>query len=218
MQEFLSRFVKAGGKLYSGTDSAAATTPGLSLHQEMELYVDAGLAPLDALRSSTQWAAEIIGLDKQLGTVEVNKLADLVILRSNPLDDIRATREIDTVIQNGEIVDTAFHSDYSFPFRMYGPVSKHLYNPVPVLSDVTPPMAAQGSEITLRVSGRGFIPSSVVNIDGAAAATQWVSPTELSVRLTRAQTSRARTVLLDVETPLPGGGTTEPLEFYITYP
>ena len=218
VQEFLSRFVKAGGKIYSGTDSAAATTPGLSLHQEMELLVDAGLTPLDALRSSTQWAAEIIGLDKQLGTVEVNKLADLVILRSNPLDDIRSTREIDTVIQNGEIVDTAFHSDYSFPFRMYGPESKHLYNPVPVLSDVTPPMARQGSEIALRVAGRGFVPSSVVNIDGTAAPTNWVSPTELSVQLTRAQTARVGTVMIYVETPLPGGGATEPLEFYVTYP
>jgi hypothetical protein len=184
----------------------------------MELLVDAGLTPLDALRSSTQWAAEIIGLDKQLGTVAASKLADLVILRSNPLDDIRSTREIDTVIQNGEIVDTAFHSDYSFPFRMYGPESKHLYNPVPVLSDVAPPMAAQGSEVTLRVSGRGFVPSSVVNIDGADAPTRWVSPTELSVQLSRAQTSRVGTVMIYVETPLPGGGATEPLEFYITYP
>jgi hypothetical protein len=170
------------------------------------------------LRSSTQWAAEIIGLDKQLGTVEVSKLADLVILRSNPLDDIRSSREIDTVIQNGEIVDTAFHSDYSFPFLMFGPESKHLYNPVPVLSDVTPPMVQQGNDITLRVSGRRFVTSSVVKIDGAAASTTWVSPTELSVRLTRAQSARVGTVLIHVETPLPGGGTTEPLEFYITYP
>lgn len=218
VQEFLGRFVRAGGKIYSGTDSAAATTPGLSLHQEMELLVDAGLTPLDALRSSTQWSAELLGLDDQMGTVEVNKLADLVILRSNPLDDIRSTREIDTVIRDGEIVDTAFHSDYSFPFLMFGPESKHLYNPIPMLSDVSPPMAAQGSEITLRVSGQGFVPSSVVLMDGIAAPTTWVSPTELSVRLTPARSARVGTVLFQVETPLPGGGKTEPIEFYITYP
>ena len=218
VQEFLGRFVQAGGKIYSGTDSAAATTPGLSLHHEMELLVDAGLTPLDALRSSTQWSAELLGLDDRLGTVEVNKLADLVILRSDPLDDIRNATAVDTVIRDGEIMDTAYHSDYSFPFRRRGPESKHLYNPVPELSDVTPPVAVQGSELTLRVSGRGFVPSSVVNIDGFAAPTAWVSPTELSVRLTPARSARVGTLLLQVETPLPGGGVTEPIEFFITFP
>jgi hypothetical protein len=218
VQEFLGRFVKAGGKIYSGTDTAAATTPGLSLHQEMELLVDAGLSPLDALRSSTQWAAELLGLDDQIGTVEANKLADLVILRGNPLDNIRSTKEIDTVIRGGEIVRLGYHSDYSFPFRRLGPESKHLYNPVPLLSDVMPPIAPQGSEVKLRVTGRGFVRSSVVNIDGFPAPTTWVSPTELSVQLTVAQSARVGTLLIQVETPLPGGGITEPIEFFVTYP
>ena len=218
VQEFLGRFVKAGGKIYSGTDSAAATTPGLSLHHEMELLVDAGLSPMDSLRSSTQWSAELLGLDNKLGTVEVNKLADLVILRGSPLEDIRRTKEIDQVIRDGEVVDTGFHSDYSFPFRLLGPVSKHLYNPIPVLSDVNPPMTAQGTEAKLRVRGRGFVPSTVVQIDGSAIQTTWVSPTELSAVLPRAHSSRVGTVLIQVESPLPGGGVTEPLEFYITYP
>jgi hypothetical protein len=218
VQDFLGRFVQAGGKIYSGTDTAAATTPGLSLHQEMELLVDAGLTPLDALRSSTQWAAELLHLDDKLGTVEPNKLADLVILRSNPLDDIRATKAIDSVIRDGEVVPIGYNSDYSFPFRRLGPESKHLYNPVPVLSDVTPPVAPQGSEVTLRVLGRGFVRSSVVNVDGFAAPTTWVSPTELSVRFTPAQSARVGTLLIQVETPLPGGGISEPIEFFVTYP
>ena len=218
VQEFLGRFVKAGGKIYSGTDSAAATTPGLSLHHEMELLVDAGLTPMDALRSSTQWAAEIIGLNNQLGTVEVGKLADLVILRSNPLDDIRRTKEVDQVIRGGEIVITGFHGDYAFPFRRRGPESKHLYNPIPVLSDVTPPVATQGAEVRLRVLGRGFVPSSVVVMDGEGLPTTWVSPTELAAVLPRARSARVGTLLIQVETPLPGGGITEPIEFFITYP
>ena len=218
VQEFLSRFVKAGGKIYSGTDSAAATTPGLSLHHEMELLVDAGLPPMDALRSSTQWAAEIIGLNNQLGTVEVGKLADLVILRSNPLDDIRRTKEVDQVIRDGEIMNTGFHGDYSFPFRRRGPESKHLYNPIPELSDVNPPVATQGAEVKLRVLGRGFVPSSVVVMDGEGLPTTWVSPTELAAVLPRERSARVGTLLIQVETPLPGGGITEPIEFFITYP
>src|SRR5215510_5843704 len=95
VQDFLRRFVKAGGKIYSGTDSAAANTPGLALHHEMQLYVDAGLTPLQSLMTSTKWAAEILHLDKQLGTVEPGKLADLVILRENPLVDIRNTQSVE---------------------------------------------------------------------------------------------------------------------------
>ena len=207
-----------GGKIYWGTDAAAALTPGLSLHHEMELLVDAGLTPMQALQSSTQWAAEIMGLQNQLGTVEPNKFADLVILRSNPLDDIRNTKAIDQVIRGGEVMDTSFHSDYQFPFLRYGPESKHLYNPVPVLLDIDPPVIPQGSAVKLRVLGRGFIPSSVVRVGELTIPTQWVSPAELSATLAEYDTAQVGTVLITVESPLPGGGVTEPLEFYITYP
>src|SRR5437879_5026919 len=156
VQDFLRRFVKAGGKIYSGTDSAAANTPGLALHHEMQLYVDAGLTPLQALMTSTKWAAEILHLDKQLGTLQAGKLADLVILRADPLDDIRNTKAIDRVIRDGEIVDTTYHSDYTFPFPMYGPESKHLYNPAPRVRSVVPAVVTQGKAISLRVVGRGF--------------------------------------------------------------
>ncbi|MBI4483108.1 MAG: amidohydrolase family protein [Acidobacteria bacterium] len=218
VQDFLRRFVKAGGKIYSGTDSAAATTPGLSLHHEMELLVDAGLSPTEAILTSTRWGAEIIGLDKKLGTVEVNKLADLVILRGNPLEDIRRTREIEQVVRDGEIVDLSYHSDYRFPFRRPGPQSKHLYNPIPVLLDINPPVGAQGTEVKLRVSGRGFVPNSVVLFDEVPVGTVWVSPTELSAVLTPSHTSRAGTFLMRVETPKPGGGVSAPIEFIVTFP
>jgi len=222
VQEFLRRFVKAGGKIYAGTDSAAATTPGLSLHHEMELLVDAGLSPMEAILSATKWGAEVIGLgrglDKQLGTVETGKLADLVILRSNPLEDIRRTKEIEQVIRDGEIADTSFHSDYQFPFPRYGPESKHLYNPMPVLLDITPPVAVQGSETKLRVMGRGFVPSSVVYLGNLVVPTTWVSPRELSVALPSAQTARPGTLLITVQTPKPGGGISEAIEFIVNFP
>jgi hypothetical protein len=218
VQEFLSRFVRAGGKIYAGTDTAAALTPGLSIHHEMELLVDAGLTPMQAIQSATLWGAEIIGLQSQLGSVEPNKLADLVILRSDPLQDIRNTKAVERVIRGGEIMDTGFHSDYQFPFLRYGPESKHLYNPVPVLSDVQPPVTPQGSEVKLRIRGRGFVPSTVVRVGELRVPTEWVSATELAATLSRSHTSLVGTILITVETPLPGGGLTDPLEFYITYP
>lgn len=218
VQEFLRRFVKAGGKIYSGTDSAAANTPGLALHHEMEIYVDAGLTPMEALLTSTKWGAEILRLDKQLGTVEPNKLADLVILRSNPLEDIRNARAIDEVIRGGEIMDIGYHSDYKFPFPLFGPEAKHLYNPPPRLRGVTPPVAVQGKESRLRVTGRGFVPSSVVYFGNSLAETKFESPTELSVTLTPQQTAEVGTVLMTVQTPKPGGGVSEELPFIVDYP
>jgi hypothetical protein len=218
VQEFLKRFVQAGGKIYSGTDTAAALTPGLSLHHEMELLVDAGLTPMQAIQSSTLWAAEILGLQDRLGTVEPNKFADLVILRNDPLQDIQNTKTVETVIRGGKLMDTDFHSDYRFPFLRYGPESKHLYNPVPALSDVQPPVATEGSAVTLRILGERFIPNSVVRLGELSLPTRWISSTELSVTLDTSLTSAVGTFLISVETPLPGGGLTEPLEFYVTYP
>src|SRR5438128_6850722 len=218
VQAFLRRFVKAGGKIYSGTDSAAANTPGLALHHEMQLYVDAGLSPMEALMSSTKWGAEILHLDKQLGTVEPNKLADLVILRANPLDDIRNTKAVDQVIRDGEIVDITYHSDYTFPFPLYGPESKHLYNPPPRLREITPAVVTQGKAATLRVMGRGFVPNSAVFFGQSQAETRWVSATELAVSLTPQQTSEVGTVLITVQSPKPGGGVSEVVPVIVDYP
>ncbi len=218
VQDFLGRFVAAGGKIYSGTDTAAALTPGLSLHHEMELLVDAGLTPMQAIQSSTLWAAEILGLEDSLGTLEPEKFADLVILGGDPLQNIQNTKMVETVIRGGEIMDTAFHSDYRFPFLRYGPETKHLYNPVPALSDIQPPVTSAGGAVTLRILGQRFVPSSVVRIGELRVPTEWISPTELRATVGSDLTSAVGTFLISVETPLPGGGQTEALEFYVTYP
>jgi len=217
VQDFLRRFVKAGGKIYSGTDSAAANTPGLALHHEMQLYVDAGLSPLQALMTSTKWAAEILHLDKQLGTVEPGKLADLVILRADPMNDIRNSKTVEHVIRDGEIVDTTYHSDYAFPFPLYGPETKHLYNPAPRVRSIIPAVVTQGKTATLRVIGRGFVPNSVVFFGQSQTETKWVSATELAVTLTRQQVSEVGTVLVTVQSPKPGGGVSEAVPIIVDY-
>jgi len=105
VQEFLRKFAAAGGKLYSGTDSASANTPGLALHHEMQLFVDAGIPPMQALLSSTKWPAEMARMDKNLGTVEAGKYGDVVILSADPLKDIHNTRSIAKVIRAGRVLD-----------------------------------------------------------------------------------------------------------------
>jgi hypothetical protein len=219
VQEFLRRFVAAGGKLYSGTDSAAANTPGLALHHEMQLLVDAGVPPMKALMASTKWAAEMLRVDARIGTIEPTKAGDVVILRDDPLADIHNTQSIERVIKGGEVVDITYHSDFEVPFHQYGPVSKHLYNQPPHVQEVDPGFAIQGKEAKVRVRGTNFVPNSVVLFRGAPVATQWVSATELTAILTPKETSAVGNYLVGVQTPKPGGGTSaEEIGFIVDYP
>ena len=92
----------AGVKFLAGTD-ATSTFPvhGFSLHDELALFVQAGLAPMEALQTATLNPAKFLGLTDSLGTVEKGKLADLVLLDANPLGDINNPKKIAAVIING---------------------------------------------------------------------------------------------------------------------
>ncbi|MDA2934377.1 amidohydrolase family protein [Acidobacteria bacterium AH-259-D05] len=217
VQEFLRKFVQAGGKIYAGTDTAAAATPGLSLHHELELLVDAGLSPMEAIGTVTRNASELLHLESKLGTVAPGKLADLVILNSDPLVDIGNTRDIFKVIQAGEDVDISYHSDYSNPFERPGPESKHLYHPPPRLSDISPPVVKEGQSAVLNLSGQGFVPNSVVKFGANRLETWWESAGELRAVLPASLTSRVGTFWVSVETPKPGGGSSNKIEFIVTY-
>ncbi len=88
--------------IMAGTDCPIFfLTPGRSLHTELETLVDAGIDPLEAIKMATVNPAVYFNLESKLGTIETGKLADLVILNKNPLEDIRNTLTIDAVIRNG---------------------------------------------------------------------------------------------------------------------
>jgi hypothetical protein len=95
-----------GVKLMAGTDSIDSYVfSGSSLHDELQMLVDAGLSPLQALRSATIGPAIFAGLEQRFGTVETGKQADLLLLKGDPLTDISNTREIDGVLYNGAYYD-----------------------------------------------------------------------------------------------------------------
>jgi len=97
---------RAGVPILAGTDTGAAYTfAGFSLHDELALLVEAGLPPAGALRAATLGPAELLGATDSLGTVGAGKVADIVLLEANPLEDIANTRQIRAVIANGRIVD-----------------------------------------------------------------------------------------------------------------
>ena len=95
---------KAGILLLAGTDvGVPLQVPGISLHVELERLVEAGLTPLEALRTTTLNPARVLDMTDSLGTVEAGKLADLVLLDANPLADIRNTQKIRAVVANGRL-------------------------------------------------------------------------------------------------------------------
>jgi imidazolonepropionase-like amidohydrolase len=97
---------RSGVLLMAGTDSPnPSILPGFSLHEELKLLVSAGFTPMEALQAATLNPARYLGKEKDLGTVETGKLADLVLLDANPLDDISNTQKIRAVIVNGRYLD-----------------------------------------------------------------------------------------------------------------
>ena len=101
----MARFVSMGGIVAAGTDLGPAppVVPGLSIHQELEYFVDAGMSPLTALRTATTVAAELLGWEDRFGSIEIGKQADIVALDRNPLVDISALSEMDTVVKAGKV-------------------------------------------------------------------------------------------------------------------
>jgi imidazolonepropionase-like amidohydrolase len=94
----------AGVPIVAGTDQ---TVPGYSLYREIELYAQAGFTPMEAIQAATIVPARVMGLDKELGTVEAGKRADVVILDANPLESIHNIRKVEFVITNGVMYNCA---------------------------------------------------------------------------------------------------------------
>ncbi len=99
----LRRVYKAGIKVAMGSDSGAqpVRAQGFSEHLELQLMIEAGLTPLEAITCATRNGAQLLKIDKDYGTLNIGKKADFVVLDGDPLADIRATRKIISVWQDG---------------------------------------------------------------------------------------------------------------------
>lgn len=94
----------AGIPIVAGTDQAI---PGYSLHRELELYVEAGFTPLEALQAATILAARAVGVEKESGSLEVGKRGDVLLLNADPLADIHNTRAVWRTVSHGAVYDPA---------------------------------------------------------------------------------------------------------------
>jgi imidazolonepropionase-like amidohydrolase len=99
----------AGVPFMTGTDTAPGVyiVPGFSLHDELANFVEAGFTPMEALQTATSNPARFLGMEASFGAVEPGKIADLVLVTADPLEDIRNTGKISVVIANGHVFDRA---------------------------------------------------------------------------------------------------------------
>lgn len=95
-----------GVTILSGTDIPNFDlVPGVSLHHELEILVEAGIPPLEVIKIATRNGAQALGIEEDVGTIEPGKQADMIVLSENPLDDISNTKKIEAVINNGQLID-----------------------------------------------------------------------------------------------------------------
>ncbi|RLQ92276.1 amidohydrolase family protein [Falsibacillus albus] len=97
-------YFELGGTVVAGTDTPAGvwTFPGMALHRELELFVKAGFPEMDALRAATIIAAESLHEDTR-GVIQKGAIADILVLNSDPIEDIKNTKNIDWIIKGGKV-------------------------------------------------------------------------------------------------------------------
>ena len=114
LQDFVRRFAAAGGKIHSGSDPNHVLA-GYGVHVELEMLVEAGLTPVQAIQTASQNVAQAWGKDKDYGSVEKGKVADLVIVRGDPRQNISDTQNVEMVFIDGKVMDISYHPDYKNP-------------------------------------------------------------------------------------------------------
>jgi Amidohydrolase family len=193
---FTRSYVAAGGKIHAGTDTIAGGTPGLSMHHEMEMLVEAGLTPLQALKAATSWPAELLqgknGArgNAKIGSIRPGNFADLVVVGADPLSDISNTKKIERVMKNGRWVELGYHPEYFTSVRSARPIVAS--NQVPTISAMEPNRVDEGSSsIRVMLEGSGFTTTSLVRVDGTSVKTTFRNPRRLEFDLPASAITRA---------------------------
>jgi hypothetical protein len=174
LEDLMRRYVKAGGLIRAGSDPNNGL-PGLGVHQEMVMFVEAGLTPMQALQAGTINVAKAFRKDKDFGTVEAGKVADLIMIDGDPLKDIWSTQNVKWVMLGGKVVDHEFHANYHNPIPAI-----RAWRATPQNIEIEPRALAQGSRGTIKITTRrGFDKFHKVTLNGKQLETRFVSPTEL---------------------------------------
>jgi imidazolonepropionase-like amidohydrolase len=217
LKSFLMAYVAAGGTIVAGTDTQTFVPAGISLQQELELYVkELGFTPMKAIQAATINNGAFLRRS-DLGVLKRGSLADAIIVRDDPTKDIRNLRSIDTVIVNGRVQDHDFHANYQIPIARPEEETSG-GNPRPTLLTVKPAVAVQGQEaVSLEIAGERFIPTSVIEFDGKQIPTTFKSRTQLEGQIPSELLHRVGTYAVTVSSPRPDGGASEPQWFIVKF-
>jgi imidazolonepropionase-like amidohydrolase len=100
----IKQFIEAGAVMGMGTDSGTPMNfHSEALWREIKVHVDMGMTPQRAIAAATRVNAQIIGKGRELGTIEPGKLADIIVVKGNPLFDIMALSSVETVVKDGTV-------------------------------------------------------------------------------------------------------------------
>ena len=173
-KDFIRRFVQAGGILKEGSDPPRGMA-ALLMHQALAMDVEAGVSPMKAIQAATFNVARTFKKDKDFGSVEPGKVADLSIIEGDPLEDIWTTQNVKMVIMDGQVINSGF-TKYKNPIPSF-----YSYQSLPLDLEISPQFLIEGSgPTTLRVRGQGGMwPFHRVMLNGRPLPTSLVSKDEL---------------------------------------
>ena len=204
VQDFARRYVAAGGKIHSGSDPGSLL-PAYAQHAELELAIDAGLSPLVAIQSASLNVAKTWGKDKDYGSVEKGKVADLVIVRGDVLNDISATQNVERVFSDGKQVDTSFNPNYRNPIPRTI-ADRYVTN----LTQLSPASLVEGSAGQVKLAGVNFRPTHQALINGKKVESRFVSGRELELKIPSLKAGTHKITVID-----PGIPTSESAPVYL---
>ena len=193
-KEFIRRFVQAGGILKEGSDPPRGMA-ALLMHQALAMDVEAGVSPMAAIQAATLNVAKTFKKDRDFGSVEQGKVADLSIIDGDPLEDIWATQNVAMVVMDGNVVDTEFKR-YKNPIPSF-----YSYQSLPLDLQISPLFVTEGAGPTvLKVRGHGGMwPFHRVMLNGEPLATSFVSKDELTAIIPPEAIAKAGTYIVTLK-------------------
>jgi imidazolonepropionase-like amidohydrolase len=192
--EFIRRFVQAGGILKEGSDPPRGMA-ALLMHQALAMDVEAGVPPMTAIQAATLNVARTFKRDKDYGSVEPDKVADLSIIEGNPLQDIWMTQNVKMVVMDGKLTDVAFQK-YKNPIPSF-----YSYQSLPLELEISPLFLIEGSGPTvMKVRGPGGMwPFHRVMLNGKPLPTSFVSREELKAVIPAEAIPKAGTYIVTLK-------------------
>jgi len=192
--EFIRRFVESGGILKEGSDPPRGMA-ALLMHQALAMDVEAGVPPMKAIQAATLNVAKTFKKNKDYGSVEPGKVADLSIVDGDPLKEIWMTQNVKMVIMDGKAINIGF-TKYKNPIASF-----YSYQSLPLELEISPLFLVEGSGPTvLKVRGQGGMwPFHRVLLNGKPLPTSFVSKDELKATIPPEAIAKAGTYIVTLK-------------------